>query len=101
MRKKEVLTKKEKEEIKGIIEAHELIEKEAVLSWDGSNLFLRVPREIADYLELKEEDRFNKSILLSIKGYPDGKTEQTFRVIKRRRKIRKKKNANKTTNKKR
>ena len=63
MKEKEVLTKKEKIEIKEKIDGGEIIEKEAILSWDGSNLLLRVPKD-AD----KKKEEATKKKIMSIYG---------------------------------
>ncbi len=105
MMEEKVLTEKEKEEMKQIISNEELIEKEAMLSWDGKsiNISLRLPKEIADYLEVNKENRFKKNILFRIRKKPDGIIEKSFDVVDRTKPKRKIKNAKKEikiTNKK-
>jgi len=93
----DVLIKQEKRDVKKILEKEEVIEREATLSWDGTNLLLRLPKEIADYLNVNKENRFEKSILFKIREKTDGSIEKTFQIIKRtkKRKYGKKKTLNK------
>ncbi len=96
---KDGLNLKEAEEIKDLIDPKEKIEKRVALGWDGSNLTVRLPRELSSYLELTKENRFKKSILFRIQEKDDGSIERTFEVIDRD-KPRRKNVKKKTTNKK-
>ena len=51
-----VLTKSQKEKLLQLIHGGERIEREAKVSWDGSNFLIRIPKEIADYLKIKKSD---------------------------------------------
>ncbi len=87
---KEVLNKKEVEEIKSLVDQKEVIEREVALLWDGSNIMVKFPKEISKFLGLNEKNRMNKSLLLRIKENPDGGIDKSFEIIQRikKRKIR-------------
>ncbi len=56
------LMEKEEETLLKEIESTERIEKYAAISWDGTNFVVRIPKEIADFLSITEENRKNKKI---------------------------------------
>ena len=93
---------KDPRDVQKEINRFEEIEKEAILSWDGNNFLIRIPNEIIDYLGIKKEDRFKKSLLFKLKEEKDGTVKKTFDIIPRtkKRKIRKKNVRKKTFNKK-
>ncbi len=93
---KNVLTKEDRGEIKSLIKPEEVIEKKIALSWDGKNIMIRLPKEIAEYFDVNEENRFEKMLVLKVKEY-DGRMKKTFDIIKRNKPKRK---HGKTTNKK-
>lgn len=87
-----VLTKEEKKRLLSQISAGERIEKEVALSWDGKNLFIRFPKDIADYFELNEKNRFTKYIKFIVEE-KEGKIIKTFDIVDRtkpKREIKKK-----------
>ncbi len=87
-----VLTKKEKERLFSQIESNEKIEREVSLSWDGKNLIVRFPRDIADYLDVNEKNRFEKNLKFIVEE-KDGKIDQRFEIVERttpKRKVKKK-----------
>ena len=96
----DVLTKDEEKDVNKLLNNREIIEREATLAWDGTNILLRLPKDIANYLDITKENRFEKSILFKIKELSESKAETVFEVINRikKRKIHGKK---KTTHKKR
>jgi hypothetical protein len=85
-----VLKREEKERLLKKLSNYEKIEKEVSLSWDGSNLILRLPKEVADYLNVNKDNRFTKSLKFIIEENKDGIRKQ-FDIIERKtpkRKIR-------------
>jgi hypothetical protein len=82
MIKKGVLTESEKEEFFKALGRSEIIEKEASISWDGANLLLRLPREIADYLDINEKNRLTKKIIFRIEE-ANGEMKKEFDVKER------------------
>ncbi len=93
MVKKGVLTESEKERFLKLMKTGEEIEREVNISWDGSNLLIRIPKEIADYLGINKDNRFENKIKFTIKEMPEG-VEKRFEIVKRsepKRKWRKKK----------
>jgi len=97
---KDGLSKKDFEEVKQLINPKESIEKESAFGWDGKNLTIRLPREIASYFQITKENRFDKTFLIKVNENNIGEIEKTFDIIKRT-KPRRKKNAKKTANKQR
>lgn len=82
MNKKNVLTKEEEEELLGSVSGKEEIIKESSISWDGLNLLVRIPKEIAKYLGLDEKNRFEKNLKFVITE-ENGKVEKRFDVVER------------------
>ena len=80
MNKKGVLTESEEKEFYKAIGKSEVIEKEASISWDGRNLLLRLPKEIADYLGVEEENEAKKKIVFKIKE-TNGKVKKECEII--------------------
>ncbi|MEK6927097.1 MAG: hypothetical protein AABX11_01560 [Nanoarchaeota archaeon] len=95
-----VLNKEEEKAFRKYVTNEDCIQKESSLSWDGSNLIVRIPKEMAEYLDLTEKNRFTKSILFKIKE-KEGQIIKTFEVIDRtkQRKIRKEKHDKQKTTK--
>ena len=87
----DVLTKKEKERLLAHISDGEIIEKEVAISWDGKNLFLRFPKEMADYLDINEKNRFTKNIKFIVEE-KDGEIIKKFEVVDRTKPKRETKN---------
>ncbi len=93
-----VLSKEEKKEVKSFIRPEEIIEGETALAWDGKNIMIRIPRDVANYFGIHEKNRFEKMILFRVREHPDGTIEKTFDIIKREKPKRKiKKNGKKKT----
>lgn len=85
MKEKSVLKKEEKEEILKILNNHEKIVREASLSWDGSNILLRLPKEIADYLKIDKKSCYNKNMKFTVEEINEG-VKQTFEIVDRKKK---------------
>ena len=79
-----VLTDAEENELVKGLDSVEKIEKEVSLSWDGRNLTMRIPKEIADYLRLTKTNRFRKCMKLSIEEN-NGVVSKTFEIVSRRK----------------
>ncbi len=78
----DVLTKKEEERLISNIESGERIEKEVSFSWDGKNLILRFPKDLADYFDVNKDNRFKKNMKFIVEE-TDGKVTQNFNVVDR------------------
>ncbi len=88
IRKKVVLKKGEKEVLKKELSNDEKIHKESALSWDGSNLLVRIPNDIANYLGLTEKNRFEKNLKFIIEE-KEGKIQKLFEITDRNKPKRK------------
>lgn len=77
-----VLTENEQNKLISNVEHGEKIEKDVSLSWDGKNLILRFPKDIAEYFGIYEKNRFTKSIKFIVEEI-DGKIRKSFDVIER------------------
>lgn len=77
-----VLSKKEEDKLLKGLEASEKIEKEASLSWDGTNLLVRLPKELSEFLDLNEKNRFKKQIKFIVEE-KEGEVKKTFEVVER------------------
>jgi hypothetical protein len=75
----------------------EKLERESAISYDGRNLIIRIPKEIADVLRINDKNRFEKNFKFII-DENEGKKIQSFEITERTKPIRETKNAN--TNKK-
>jgi hypothetical protein len=64
-------------------ENEELIEAEASIGWDGRNLLIRIPKDVAQFLGLNEKNRFTKNIKFEIKHDLDGNITKKFDVVDR------------------
>jgi len=82
MAEEHVLTNEDAKILFRDIDNKDIIEKEASLSWDGRNIIVRIPKEISDYLNLNEENRFEKNIKFSVEINGD-ESKKTFDVVKR------------------
>lgn len=89
-----VLKKNEREELFRALHGHEIIEKEVFLSWDGSNLILRLPKDIASYLGINKNNRFKKAIKFRIEEGEEN-IKKEFDVVDRDKPKRKTKNEKK------
>lgn len=78
----DVLTKEEEEKLLSHISGGEIIEREVALSWDGKNLFLRFPKDVADYFQVNEKNRFTKNIKFMVEE-KEGKIIKEFDVVDR------------------
>ena len=58
MSEKDVLKSEEIKKLISTISDSEIIEKESAIAWDGKNLVIRLPKEIAAYLKINKENRF-------------------------------------------
>lgn len=92
-----VLTKEEVTELLREEEDVEKIEKESSLSWDGTSLLIRFPKEIADFLGVDKQNRLTKSIKFTVIHNQD-KIEKRFEIIERTKPIRKNANEKKKKN---
>ena len=98
---KNVLKREEITELLKDLKGSETLEKESAISWDGRNLIIRVPREIADYLKINEKNRLQKSFKFIIEDN-NGERTQKFEIVERTKPIKKKKKngiSNKKTSK--
>ena len=77
-----VLTKKEKDKLTTKIEVEEKIEKEVSLSWDGKNLVMRFPKDLADYFEVNKDNRFTKNVRFIVEE-KNGQITKEFDVVDR------------------
>ncbi len=92
------ITEKEKERLFSQIESGEKIEREVSFSWDGKNLIVRFPRDVAGYLDVNEENRFKKNLKFIVEE-KDGKVDKRFEIVERtkpKREVKKKDDKNKT-----
>jgi len=92
-----VLKNEEIKELLKSVSGSENLEKESAISWDGRNLIIRIPKEIADKLKLDEKNRLEKSFKFNIED-KEGQRVQSFEIVERTKPIRRNKNGN--TNKK-
>ncbi len=76
------LTKKEEERLLSHIGDGEIIEREVALSWDGKNLVLRLPKDIADYFQVNENNRFTKNVKFLVEE-KEGKIIKEFDIVNR------------------
>ncbi|MEN7982611.1 MAG: hypothetical protein ABFQ65_04135 [Nanoarchaeota archaeon] len=83
MNKLGVLTHKEDLEVLKELKNDEDISKPASLSWDGKNLFVRIPKEIADFFDLNKNNRFKKKILFNV-AEKNGEIKKTFDIVNRK-----------------
>ena len=83
MGEENVLTKNEKEALIEELNNHEVIEKTVSLSWDGTNLLLRIPKEIAEYIGANKDNRFRKSLMFRIEESEKGVTQE-FKLVDRK-----------------
>lgn len=95
MKEKSVLNKKEEDELLGSAVGKEEIVKDSSISWDGLNLLVRIPKEIARYLDINEGDRFKKNLRFIITE-ENGKIEKRFEIIERTNPRRRSKNDKKS-----
>lgn len=82
MKEKRVLTQKELEYISDRFDGVERIEKDASLSWDGRNLLLRLPKDIANYFKINEKNRKGKAIKFVVEE-KNGIVKNSFLVVDR------------------
>jgi len=82
MEEEHVLTNKDAENLFRDINNKDEIRREASLSWDGRNIIVRIPKEIAEYLDLNEENRFEKNIRFTVEINGDDSIK-TFDIVKR------------------
>lgn len=75
-----VLTKEEKEKLLKQIDRTEHIEKAVAFSWDGTNLLVRFPKEIAQYLNINKDNRFTKKLKFILESKEEI-IKQTFEII--------------------
>ncbi len=86
-----VLTKTEEEKLLREVEQEEVIEKEVAFSWDGKNLIVRFPKELADYLGVNKDNRFEKNLKFIVKE-KGGSITKKFDVVERKNGKKKNKN---------
>lgn len=88
------LKKEELESLtKGLEKKEDVIDEEVAIGWDGNNLLMRIPKELAEFLGLNKENRFKKNFRFIITHDVDGKITRIFEVVDR--KTPKKKNGEK------
>ena len=92
-----VLKTEEIKELLKSVQGSEKLEKESAISWDGRNLIIRIPREIAGIFKIDEHNRFKKNFKFTIEE-KEGKRIQSFEIVERNTPIKENKNGN--TNKK-
>ena len=80
MTKSPVLNKEEEKELLKALNKYEKVERTASLSWDGTNILLRLPREIADYLNINQKNRSEKLMKFIIEETNDG-VKKSFEII--------------------
>ena len=90
---KDVLKSEEIRKLISGVDDTEVVEKESAIAWDGKNLVIRMPKEIAEYIKINKENRFEKSIKFRIENKEGIKT-QTFEIVQRTKPQRKTKNGN-------
>ncbi len=73
-----VLKKEEKEEVLKALNSNEKIEREASISWDGSNFLVRIPKDIVDYLKIEKKN----NILFIVDETKEG-IKKTFEITKK------------------
>lgn len=93
---KSVLKKEEIAVLLKGVGSSEILEKESALSWDGRNLIVRIPKEIADVLRIDKENRFKKNFRFLI-DEKEGKKTCSFEIVERTKPI--KENTKKFTKK--
>lgn len=82
--KKGVLTKEDNVKILESLRGNpEEIDKNVSLSWDGKNLLLRLPKDIAEYFGVNNENRFEKKVRFIVRQKKDGTTIKEFDIINR------------------
>ncbi len=74
------LKKNEEEKLFKEIDDEEIIERFASFSWDGKNLVIRFPKEIADVLGVNKENRKEKKLRLLVKV---NESENSFSVVEK------------------
>lgn len=77
-----VLKEREREKLFEEVEKGERIEKEVSFSWDGKNLVVRFPKDVADYFGVNKENRFEKYLKFIVKEN-EGKVDSIFEIVKR------------------
>lgn len=68
----------------GLKENEEIIEEEAAIGWDGRNLIIRLPKDIAVFLGLSEKNRFKKNIKFMIQHNLEGQVVKEFDIVDRK-----------------
>ncbi len=82
--KKGVLTKEDEEKLLESFRGNpEEIDKDVSLSWDGKNLLLRLPKDIAEYFGVNKDNRFEKKVKFIVRQQRDGKVIKEFDIIDR------------------
>ena len=76
------LTKREEEKLLKDSVNSEVIEKAMSFSWDGKNLVVRFPRDVAQYLKVTEKNRKEKKLLFRIVEQ-NNEVTKTFEVIEK------------------
>lgn len=80
---KGVLSKEDEVKFLGAFNAiPEKIDREVSLSWDGKNLLIRLPKDIAEYLGVNDKNRFKKKIKFVIEE-KGGVVIKTFDAVDR------------------
>ncbi len=94
MKDKNVLKPYEITELLKAVGGSDKLEKESAISWDGRNLIIRIPKEIAEILDINEKNRFKKNFKFLI-DEKEGKRTLTFEITQRTKPIKEKtKNVN-------
>jgi len=77
-----VLKEEEMRELLKGVNNEEVLEKESAISWDGRNLIIRIPREITDFFNIDEHNRFQKSFKFKITSN-EKQTIREFDIVER------------------
>ncbi|MEK6933839.1 MAG: hypothetical protein AABW75_03115 [Nanoarchaeota archaeon] len=79
-----VLTKEEKKRLlQNLEDTVEHIEKEVAFSWDGTNLLVRFPKEIAEYFKIDKHNRFMKKLKFIVEN-KEGVIKKEFEIVERK-----------------
>ena len=86
--KEEELTEEEEDKLLSKMHLQELIEKEVAISYDGTNLLVRFPKEIAEFLGVNPDNRFENSLKFIVKE-KDGEITKSFDIVEKDAKTKK------------
>ena len=81
--KTDVLTKEDVVYLFSGLDTSENIEVEASFSWDGRNLLVRIPKDLANFLKINQDNRFENKIKFIVSEKNGRIKEQRFEILKR------------------